>query len=64
MLFFLDLYTLLNLRVCEHSIEMAGPLEERVTFCSTVGQEGLYYRWINWDSETLKDFPKVSLGRQ
>lgn len=41
---------------------MAGPLEKRVTFCSTVGQEGLCYRWINGDPEELKDFPKVPLG--
>lgn len=41
---------------------MAEPLEEGVTFCSTVGQEGPFYRWVNWDSEKLKDFPKVPLG--
>jgi len=33
------LYSLLNLRIIEYNIEMAGPLEERVAFCSTVGQE-------------------------
>lgn len=43
MLFCLSpLYSLLYLRLCECNMEMAGPLEEGPTLCSTVAQAGLY----------------------